>query len=255
MAEQRHEPGFFVGWASVPKGLAPYLWLVTLAAIGLGIGFGAGSVLAMRDPGEGSFRWDLGRQELSGRLEVEPYPVLYTEPSDTHPHGRAIFLVGGGKTGVRDWAAPLAGQAITAAGILITHNGHEMMAVGQAANLSAAAEGVRAPAPSTAPLGQVTLEGEVVDSKCALGAMRPGDGKAHKGCANLCLTGDIPGAFMVFGPDQTPTFLLLTGPDGERLPPEAFHPWTGLQVELTGEAERVGGLLVLRTDLAQARVL
>jgi hypothetical protein len=34
--------------------------------------------------------------------------------------------------------------------------------------------------------------GEVVDAKCYLGAMKPGDGKSHKACATLCVTNGIP---------------------------------------------------------------
>src|SRR6185295_631154 len=33
------------------------------------------------------------------------------------------------------------------------------------------------------------LEGEIVDSKCWLGAMRPGEGHLHKSCASLCIRG------------------------------------------------------------------
>lgn len=42
----------------------------------------------------------------------------------------------------------------------------------------------------------VTLDGELVDSKCYLGTMKPGDGKTHKSCAILCLRGGIPPLFV-----------------------------------------------------------
>ena len=41
-------------------------------------------------------------------------------------------------------------------------------------------------------LGVATLRGEIVDSKCYLGAMKPGDQKTHKACATLCIRGGIP---------------------------------------------------------------
>ena len=41
-------------------------------------------------------------------------------------------------------------------------------------------------------IGEVTLVGEVVDPKCWLGDMKPGDGKAHAACARLCMEGGIP---------------------------------------------------------------
>jgi hypothetical protein len=41
-------------------------------------------------------------------------------------------------------------------------------------------------------LGQVVVRGEIVDSKCHLGVMKPGEGPTHRDCAVRCLLGDIP---------------------------------------------------------------
>ena len=45
--------------------------------------------------------------------------------------------------------------------------------------------------PSYQPLGAVTLTGEIVDSKCFLGVMNPGNLKPHKACAIRCISGGI----------------------------------------------------------------
>jgi hypothetical protein len=38
----------------------------------------------------------------------------------------------------------------------------------------------------------VTVVGELVDSKCHLGVMKPGEGPAHRDCAVRCLLGAVP---------------------------------------------------------------
>jgi hypothetical protein len=45
---------------------------------------------------------------------------------------------------------------------------------------------------STEDLGAFTLVGEIVDSKCYLGIMNPGETNPHRECAALCIGGGIP---------------------------------------------------------------
>jgi hypothetical protein len=45
---------------------------------------------------------------------------------------------------------------------------------------------------STEDLGAFTLVGEIVDSKCYLGIMNPGETNPHRECAALCIRGGIP---------------------------------------------------------------
>ncbi len=71
-------------------------------------------------------------------------------------------------------------------------------------------------------LGAVTLTGEIVDTKCHLGVMNPGEGKVHRDCAVRCISGGAP---PVSGADQEgdTRLLLLTGADGRRC---AARCWT-----------------------------
>ncbi|MCB1158410.1 MAG: hypothetical protein H7A25_15285 [Leptospiraceae bacterium] len=39
---------------------------------------------------------------------------------------------------------------------------------------------------------EIQFTGEIVDSKCALGAMSPGEGKSHRICAIQCIKNGIP---------------------------------------------------------------
>jgi hypothetical protein len=71
-------------------------------------------------------------------------------------------------------------------------------------------------------LGEVDLVGEIVDSKCYLGNMNPGNGKVHRDSAVRCLSGGIPPVFATNDFNGSPAVLLLTGPNQERLPGKPF---------------------------------
>ena len=46
-------------------------------------------------------------------------------------------------------------------------------------------------------LGETTPKGEIVDSKCYLGVMNPGNLKAHRACAINCIQGGVPPVLLV----------------------------------------------------------
>jgi hypothetical protein len=96
---------------------------------------------------------------------------------------------------------------------------------------------------------RVTLRGEIVDSKCFLGAMKPGAGKTHKECATLCIRGGIPPMLATFGEDGSVTCYLLLDPAGGPLSAAAL-PFVADPVEVTGELDAHGDMLRLRVDVA-----
>jgi hypothetical protein len=112
-------------------------------------------------------------------------------------------------------------------------------------------------APSAEPIalaqqssqGLIELTGEIVDAKCFLGVMVPGDGKTHKDCAALCLRGGIPAALHVEDRTGRSALLLLTGQNGEPIGIAAMQS-AGESVSMTGTVDRRDGWLVLRTDPA-----
>ena len=104
------------------------------------------------------------------------------------------------------------------------------------------------------PLGRHRLRGEIIDSKCFLGAMRPGQGKVHKACATLCLMGGIPPMFAVYREDAPADLLLLAGPDGGPLP-DALLDDTAGYISVAGELWQRDDLLVFRVDPASRQEL
>jgi hypothetical protein len=85
---------------------------------------------------------------------------------------------------------------------------------------------------STRNLEAVTVTGEIVDSKCYLGVMNPGQGKVHRDCAARCLSGGVPPIFVTSnGVDQ----FLLVDPEGHALGHDALHEFVAEPITIHGE--------------------
>src|SRR4051794_31997721 len=178
---------FFIGWS--PRSARPLLGflvsLCVLALVGLaGLSLALGS--RIDDPGGGDW---IGESTLSGVLIENPYPILVTDPDAAHPDGHAVLLSGEGKFGVQADAARLAGQRAEAMGALVRRGTIEMLVVAALRPLAggAAPPSGASPAPAPVSLGMWRLTGEICDGKCVAGVMRPGNGLAHKACANICI--------------------------------------------------------------------
>ncbi len=251
MSGKREQP-FFVGYLPVPGGLRGFLALASVILIAgfavLGWAIGA----SQDDPGPGAFRFDYGRQTVIGVVELQPYPLLrVTQGSAQIEAGHTLMLSAGGKRGLMDRARPLDGRLAQASGVLLSRGDLDMLQVrGGAAGLSAAPGD--APALGVESLGRWRLAGEICDGKCLAGAMRPGRGLAHKACANLCLIGGVPPVFVSTQPVDGEEFLLIAGPEGGPLP-QSVYDHVATFIEIEGEVERRGDLLVFRVDPATIR--
>jgi hypothetical protein len=97
--------------------------------------------------------------------------------------------------------------------------------------------------------GLVTLVGEIVDSKCFMGVMKPGNLKTHRACAARCVSGGIPPVLVVRDEKGRASYLLLTDADGRRVN-ERVLDRIAEPLEITGRLRRHGDLLELRADPA-----
>lgn len=242
---------FFVGYLNaVPRALAVFAILIAAAFAGGMVGLAFAISAGVDDPGDGRFAFDLGYQTYTGILEVDPYPFLHVLPDADNPQGRTIMLSGEGKNGVQGRAADLDGALVDAGGILLKRGTLDMLQVGGEVGLRrSAAEATGFQPPPAISLGQWRLTGEVCDGKCYTGAMRPGSGLAHKACANLCLLGGVPPVFVSTGPVEGTPYFLMADPAGKPLP-DWLYDKVALLIEIEGEIERRGSLLVFKVDLA-----
>jgi hypothetical protein len=91
----------------------------------------------------------------------------------------------------------------------------------------------------------VTVTGEIVDSKCYLGVMNPGQGKVHRDCAARCLSGGIPPIFVTTdGREQ----FLLVGLDGRALGRDALREFVAEPITIRGDLLQQGESRLLKID-------
>lgn len=239
---------FFVGYLPAPATLRQFLLLtcVLVVAIFALTGLLIGST--QDAPPESGFRFDYGRQTVTGVIELTPYPLLrVTEGNDRIKPGKTLMLTSGGKAGVDMRAMGLDGKLAQVSGVVLQRGTIDMLQLRGGQQGLTMMEG---PTPEmvTEPLGRWKVAGEICDGKCLNGAMRPGRGLAHKACANLCLIGEVPPVFVTTQPVDGSEFMLITGPDGTRLPKAAYDR-VGQFISMEGEVERRGDILVIRMDV------
>jgi nitrite reductase/ring-hydroxylating ferredoxin subunit/DMSO/TMAO reductase YedYZ heme-binding membrane subunit len=190
-------------------------------------------------------RFEYGKvREFEGRLSADPYPSLAaTQPATMA--GRTLLLVDVGKKGADGRIAGLDGRHLRLSGQLIYRNATAMIELTPSAIEDLGASRVADPA--TRSLGETILLGEIVDSKCHLGVMKPGEGKSHRGCAVRCISGGAPPMLWVRDHDGAEARYLLAGRDGRPLGEEILH-LVAEPVEDAGELIRHDGLWILRTE-------
>jgi len=236
--------------APIARGVRRRLLVVGLFVVGSAVLLAS----AQRRAGPGVFEYGHPRS-LHGQISELPYPSLLVPgpgPTDREAAYTRYLLVAEGKHGAQPLVDGLDGQRGDLRGTRIARPGREMLEV-------PAGGATVTPPPSTVPLGfpvppsqrvgRRTLEGEIVDSKCWLGVMRPATGNVHRGCASRCLSGGIPPLIMTIDSTGLASHYLLT--DAEGRPAHAqFAELVGRKVRLTGEVWREGDLNLLRVEEA-----
>ncbi|MFM1822587.1 MAG: hypothetical protein RI967_853 [Planctomycetota bacterium] len=243
---------FYVGYLPLPRADRRFLALAVPVAAAALLALAATFAVGQRRPGFGV--WETGREiVLEGEIVRAPHPVLRTMGDDGVV--RRVLLVEMGKLGAgARLEALLAKGGVPADGVLqarvrgylIERSGQRMIELAEGDAVEVVAPGATMRVPPSAPavdLGALALAGEIVDSKCWLGVMKPGDGKAHRDCATLCIRGGIPPAFVCRAPDGSWRRALAVAPDGGAIGFEALAPWIGRPLVAHGKVE-------LRDDLA-----
>lgn len=247
----RGEPEFYIGYLPMsPTGLARHTRIATGALVLLGAG--AVVALALAQPPFAAATFEYGRPRVvTGRVLSHPYPALLVEdPGGSSVTSRHWLLGGAGKHGATALTGGHEGRRVRIRGPLIRRGNAAMLEV---TAIEPAGETTATPMAHD-ELGTFALTGEIVDSKCWLGAMNPGEGKAHLACAIRCLSGGLPPLLVVRDERGRERHLVLTDPRGGPVDP-ARLPAVGRPVSVTGAVAREGEMLFLRADPASFRVL
>lgn len=238
MADRNEHDEFYVGYLPMPpRHLRFVRVLVTMLGLWI-IGMGGVIALSMRDPGDAV--WDTSREQAwAGTLLAEPYPMLVP-----HDGSEPSLIVEMGKRGAQPRVAPLAGQAVEVRGFLLSRYGRRIIELSPDDTALKPIDMRPPPIEGERVIGPVTLEGEIVDGKCYLGAMKPGDGMTHKACATLCVRGGLPPMIVSSGVNG-PEFRLLVI-EGHAGMPESLVPLIAEPVRVEGRLVEVGGLRFVR---------
>jgi hypothetical protein len=236
---------FYIGWEdSAPPGLR--IWLrrsvAALAIVALVvIGWLA---LNQRRLEDGVFEFGV-RREFTGVIYELPIPMLRIIGTD----GTATnhVLVGAGKFGLPAFARNHDGHKVTFMGTTIRKDAAVMIELNDADSFAVLGD----PLPherrgEVESLGDAELTGELVDTKCYFGVMRPATGKVHRACAVRCLSGGVPPGMLIRDALGNGVVVMLAAADGGALPFDV--QWAARSIRARGNLEIRNGVPILRAS-------
>jgi len=242
----KRDDEFYVGYAAeAPRATARLMRLVVALAAAGAIAGGVLFVSAQRGFSPGVFEYGTLRT-FTGTIITTPAPTLRGREEGGEGPDTTYLLVAPFKHGAGELAGPFDGRAVHLRGTLVQRGSHQMIEVVPDSIEESSDDRTTM---DEIPLGPVDLVGEIVDSKCWLGVMKPGDGKTHRECASLCIRGGIPPLFVARGEGGSRLEALLTSPQGTPVN-DAVLPFVAEPVRIRGTLSRRGDLLVLHADPA-----
>ncbi|MEM1249562.1 MAG: hypothetical protein AAGK22_24515 [Acidobacteriota bacterium] len=225
---------FYVGYLSpAPAGTRRFVTRIVLALLLGAAALASGLSLLQSRFDAGTF--DFGNvTEHVGTLEIDP--VVRIVPQDG---SQPQLLVGIGKHSA-SYEGVQPGQSVTVRGTTIESPAGRMIEVVDIV----ASESTPRGSSSAIDLAERVLDGEIVDSKCFLGVMKPGRGKLHRACASLCIRGGVPPALFV--QEDEPRLYLLVESEGT-LEPTDWLDVVGEPVSVRGRTFERGGQWFVET--------
>ncbi|MGA2053020.1 MAG: Rieske 2Fe-2S domain-containing protein [Opitutales bacterium] len=238
------EEEFYIGWQGrMPRGLGRRIGttcatlLVAVPAVMFGVAWLENPVDA------GAYEFGVERT-FAGVLHENPIPLLEVKATPT-AGGFNYLLVGAGKFGPPEVIRGHEGQSVRFQGSLIYRNGVAMIEMNEPATFTVT-DATRAEPEPVVQLGRAALTGELVDTKCFFGAMRPATGKVHQACAIRCLSGGVPPGLLVIDAAGNGVVVLLAGPAGQPL--DFDVQWAARTIRAEGELEMDSGTPILRVS-------
>ncbi|MCP9875600.1 hypothetical protein [Cyanobium sp. A2C-AMD] len=196
-------------------------------------------------------------KQLTGLLLNGPggAQLLVPRPGQTtgHSHYSRILLAGPGKSSPPDSVMQYQGQWVRLQGSLFSHGALSVMNTRQAQPIPQPAD-LSAPDLEGISLGSFKLVGEIIDSKCFSGVMKPGAGKTHMGCAIRCISGGVPVVFHVHNSAGEVLDLVLIDQEGNPVNDRVLDV-VAQAVAIEGEVIEYDNLMALKSDPSTYRLL
>lgn len=234
---------FYVGYVPrAPAALGRWIKRIVIGLVAAGVAVAATLIIDQAPFAASKFEYGI-YHDYTGVIEEWPYPILRTDSA-------SFLLVGTGKHGVSEDVRGLQDKSVRLKASLIERGRDRMLEV-VPGSMQETGAGLAASAHEV-DLGPVRLRGEIVDSKCYLGVMNPGNGQVHRDCAVRCISGGAPPAFIARDASAETRVLLLTGSDGRALHREVL-PFVAEPILIAGELVRSGSHLILKTEPSRFR--
>ena len=252
---------FYIGWQ--PKATDEYRQFVRLLVFALiVICYFTVSFLVSNQRGFSSGIYERNHEtELEGVLQLNPFPAIktfYGKDIYGNPVLKTILLVNFGKFGADPILQSIASRHgndlsslwVKVKGKLDYSHGAALLELSEkeksieTVSLISKEQKSLIPALETQELGNVTLHGQIVDPKCYLGVMKPGEGKPHSDCAIRCIAGGIQPLFIIRNEKGEETYFILRGEKGEPINEKILCD-IGFPVEVNGKLFSVDDWLVL----------
>ena len=182
---------FYIGYAGGIPGTAARAVIAAIALAIAGATLSASLfVLSQQALAEATVEFGV-RRTFSGYLDTEPAPVLLVADGERL---QPYWLVGPGKFGAHDVLSGTRPGWVTLDGSLIEREAWRMIEVVEG-TVRPDDRRAHRPHATSDPGRAVVVRGEIVDSKCYLGVMNPGERTVHRDCATRCLAGGVTPMF------------------------------------------------------------
>jgi hypothetical protein len=221
---------FYIGYESaMPRGIARRVRPIVIGLIAVLIAAASVATWAQRPLPAATFAY--GRpQTFTGWLTLQPTPALQVIDA-----GRTTryWLVGRGKFGAASDLSTLRDGWVSLEATEIAREHWRMLEI-----VPSTIRRLPSPdaPPPEAPVTRSAFHGrgEIVDAKCYLGVMNPGEGAAHRDCATRCLSGGVPLMFAYRDARGASHLALLLSADAG-VPDAQWRRSAGLSTQIDGE--------------------
>ena len=240
---------FYIGYEPLmPPAMARRVRAAAVGLVVLALFVSGALVLAQGRFTHATF--EFGRPRVFEGVLVEfPYPALIASAASGDV-STVYWLVGPGKHGAAEFVKGRDGSRVTLNGMLIERDGDRMIEITSAGAMTT--RGERVAIEPLHSLGSVTLAGEIVDSKCHLGVMKPGEGPTHRDCAVRCLLGRVMPMVVTQEARREMSRVALLDRDGRPFS-DSFDGVVGRPVEVRGELLARGPMRFLATRGVRVR--
>jgi nitrite reductase/ring-hydroxylating ferredoxin subunit/DMSO/TMAO reductase YedYZ heme-binding membrane subunit len=221
---EKTSDNFFIGWLNnldkpTKKALARFVFPAML----IGFIFLFSFTLLQKKIANAVYRYN-EVAEYTGFVSNTPFPhILFTKGKDIfgNPVNEVLPLVNAWKFGadslIDKWCNKENSRMATLTGTIIVRDSVKAMELTSKENsFQTPTSAISNFKPSIQKIGSITIKGEIIDPKCYLGAMNPGEGKPHRSCAIRCISGGIM-PMITYTENNQNKYAVLLGENGEKI--------------------------------------